>query len=376
MLFKAREVWWPATAVLTLLLVVGAFLRRPGDPARSAIGIAIGIAAVVALGLSDGGRGRRSIVLGLTAIAAAGLALDGGTNASDISWFGLCILVFCTTLTAGPIVAVILWAGELLLLGESWVIVRADLGWLPWMVGVTVCLAVGVLLGRERALLAELREAQAGLAERSRAEERNRIARDLHDVIAHSLTVSLLHISGARLALEHDPDDAARALAEAERLGRESLDEVRSIVGLMRSGDGAGPDRSAGSLAPVPGLDGVGELVERFRGAGADVTLERGGDLALVPATAGTTLYRIAQEALTNAAKHAPGSPVRVFVSGLRGHVELVVESSGRAGRPSGDGSGLSTMRERAEAVGGVCEAGPCEGGWRVSASVPTPVAR
>ena len=155
-----------------------------------------------------------------------------------------------------------------MLLAESWVLVRADLGWLPWMAGVSVSAGVAILVGRDRALLAELRAAQAGLAERSRAEERNRIARDLHDVIAHSLTVSLLHISGARLALEHDPDDAARALAEAERLGRESLDEVRSIVGLMRSGDGAAANGAAGSLAPVPGLDGVGELVERFRGAG------------------------------------------------------------------------------------------------------------
>src|SRR5581483_6235035 len=195
-----------------------------------------------------------------------------------------------------------------------------DLGGLPWMTGVGVCDLGGTLLARERMLLAELRAAQAGLAERSRAEERNRIARDLHDVIAHSLTVSLLHISSARLALSDDPDDAARALAEAERLGRESLDEVRSIVGMMRSGDGV-------NLMPVPGLDGVDELVARFRGAGADVTLERDGDLGAVPATSGATLYRIAQEALTNAAKHAPGSAVRVHLSGAGGAIELTVDS-------------------------------------------------
>ena len=88
---------------------------------------------------------------------------------------------------------------------------------------------VGLLLRNQFMLVAQLREAQAGLAAKARAEERNRISRDLHDVIAHSLTVSLLHVMSARLAVESDPDDAARSLAEAERLGRESLAEVRQV---------------------------------------------------------------------------------------------------------------------------------------------------
>ena len=363
MLFRARDVWWPATAVLALLLIAGAFLRVPGDATRSVVGTVLAVAASAAVAWSDGGDRRGVALLALTAAAGVGLALDGGDNASDIAWFGLCVLVFATTLTAGRVVGLIVWAGALVLLAASWAFVHHDLGWLPWIVGTSVCFAVAVLLARDRALLAELRAAQAGLAERSRAEERNRIARDLHDVIAHSLTVSLLHISSARLAVEHDPDDAARSLAEAERLGRESLDEVRSIVGLMRSGEQV-------NLAPVPGIDGVVELVERFKGAGADVTLERAGDLGQVPATSGVTLYRIAQEALTNAAKHAPGSTVRVQLSGAPGCVELTVDSSGRPGMVR-DGHGLSTMRERAEALGGHCDAGPENGGWRVHATLP-----
>jgi signal transduction histidine kinase len=364
--FKAREVWWPATAVLAVLLIAGAFLRYPSAPGRSVIGIAVALPAVALLAGSRLARVPLG-ALALAAIASGGLALDAGSRASNIAWFGLCILVFGCVLTFGRVVGAALWAGVIVLFACNWLFAFADLGWLPWMVGTSVCLAAGLLLDHERMLLGELREAQAGLAERSRAEERNRIARDLHDVIAHSLTVSLLHISSARLAVEHDPADAARALAEAERLGRESLDEVRSIVGLMRSADGVD-----GGLAPLPGLDGVDELVARFRGAGADVDFERAGELALVPATSGTTLYRIAQEALTNAAKHAPGGAVRVRITGLPGHVELVVESEGVvAGRVPGRGSGLSTMRERAEAVGGVCEAGPCDGGWRVRATVP-----
>ncbi len=210
------------------------------------------------------------------------------------------------------------------------------MGWLPWIAGVAVSAVAAALIAHEQELVRQLRAAQAGLAERSRAEERNRIARDLHDVIAHSLTVSLLHISGARLALSEAPEEAERALSEAERLGRQSLDEVRSIVGLMRSGDGA---RS--SLAPMPGLEALGELVERFRSAGADVTFERSGDLASVPATAGTTLYRIAQEAFTNAAKHAPGCAMSVRLSAGNRRVELTIDSDGAPG--GGQGMGLDS---------------------------------
>jgi signal transduction histidine kinase len=363
-------VWWSAVAVLGVLLVVGAFLRQPTDTARSVVGIivALGAAALLAAGKRGGRLGQAALPLG--ALSVAGLALDAGNNPSDIAWFGLCVLVFCSMLTAGRVVGGALWVGTLILLACSWVLVHHDLGWLPWMFGVSMCGMLALFVGHERRLLAELRAAQAGLAERSRSEERNRIARDLHDVIAHSLTVSLLHISSARLALEHEPDDAARSLAEAERLGRESLDEVRSIVGLMRSREAG----EAESLAPLPGLDALDELVARFRSAGAQITLECSGELKLVPATAGTTVYRIAQEALTNAARHAPGKVVRVRLSRTPGHVELTVDSDGVPG--TGRGTGLDSMRERAEALGGRCVAGPCLDGWRVWASVPIPSER
>jgi signal transduction histidine kinase len=366
----ATVAWWPAAAVVALLLVAGAFLREPEDAVRSIIGTAVAVGALTLLASARSGPRFRVLVLPLAAIASLGLALDAGNNPSDIAWFGLCVLVFCCFLTLGRVAAGIFWLYSLALLAYGWIFLHHDFGWLPWMLGVSVCATIAILLSHERRLLRELREAQAGLAERSRAEERNRIARDLHDVIAHSLTVSLLHISSARLALQHEPEDAERALAEAERLGRESLDEVRSIVGLMRSPGG----ETADSLAPVPGLDAVGELVERFRSAGADVDLRRTGDLAFVPATAGTTLYRIAQEALTNAARHAPGAAIHVTLTRDNDHVELVVDSDGRPG--GGQGNGLETMRERAEALGGRCEAGPAGHGWRVAASVPTPAGR
>ena len=112
--------------------------------------------------------------------------------------------------------------------------------------------ASALLVRHELELVEQLRAAQAGLAERARAEERNRIARELHDVIAHTLTVSLLHVTSARLAVEHDPADAGRALAEAERLGRESLTEVRTTIGLLHDERGGLARRPWPRRCPAP----------------------------------------------------------------------------------------------------------------------------
>ena len=192
---------------------------------------------------------------------------------------------------------------------------------------------------------------RARLAEQTRTEERARIARELHDVIAHSLTVSLLHVTSARLAVEHDPAAASRALAEAERLGRRALTEVRATVGLLRVDD-------RGEVAPpVPGGEQVPMLVEQFRRAGVPVCPAIEGDLSALPETVGSTLYRIVQEALTNAVKHAPGARVTVEVAATNGHVDVRVDSAGIPRH--GTGMGLTNMAERARALGGTCTAGP-----------------
>ena len=356
----SRDIRWPAVGGLAAFLVAGAFMRHPQNLAVSVAGCVVAIAAASMLA----SYGSRAAVV-LAAVAGVGVVLDAGAHGNTLAWFGLCVLAFWLTIVAGPKLGLsFLLAAEALLVAHL-LTPHVDAGWTPWIAGVAASAGGAALIDHERKLITQLREAQAGLAERSRAEERNRIARDLHDVIAHSLTVSLLHISSARLALSDDPDDAARALARAERLGRQSLDEVRSIVGLMRSDD----VNERSSLAPVQGLEALDELVERFRSAGAKVTFERCRDVASLPATASTTLYRIAQEALTNAAKHAPGSSLSVRLAGRGGQVELTVDSGGAPG--GGRGTGLQTMRERAEAIGGTCVAGPGGPGWRVHASVP-----
>jgi signal transduction histidine kinase len=194
-------------------------------------------------------------------------------------------------------------------------------------------------------------------------EERSRIARELHDVIAHSLTVSLLHVTSARLAVDHDPGDASRALAEAERLGRQALTEVRATMGLLREDD------TGGVAAPVPGFGQVPQLVEEFRGAGVQVCLTVDGDPSPLPETVGSTVSRIVQEGLTNAARHAPGRPVTVEVNVTAEDVTVLVDSAGPPGQ--GSGMGLVNMAERAGALGGSCTAGPGGHGWLVTAALP-----
>jgi len=257
------------------------------------------------------------------------------------------------------------WAGAMLLFASEWLWGQPDPGWGAWLAGTTLTVAFSLLIRHDRDLLRRLRLAQAGLAEQARAQERNRIARELHDVIGHTLTVSLLHVQSARLAVEHDQADAARALAEAERLGRECLAEVRTTVGMLREDDAA--DRTA----PLPGAGGLPVLVEQFRSAGADVTLTVEGDTAGLPATTGLAVYRIAQEALTNAAKHAPGAPTEVRLRVSPGEVTLTADSRTVPVKGPRTGLGVVSMRERAESVGGSCEAGPGGRGWLVRARLP-----
>jgi len=355
--YMTRRARWLAFGALAAFVVVGLVTRLPRDPALDAVAVVVSLGAGVVLVHTDG----RAVLLP-AALAAAGVAALGSGFAGNVGWFAVCVLAGWTGFTGGRSVGLAFWAACLVLFGGE-ALADHDPGWAAWAIGTTFSTLSALVVQFERSLVEQLRAAQAGLAERSRAEERNRIAGELHDVIAHSLTVSLLHVSSARLAVEYDPADAIRALDEAERLGRQSLNEVRSIVGMSRSATGET------IAAPVPRVDGVAELVEEFQRAGADVSLSVDGDLTRVPATTGSTAYRIVQEALTNAAKHAPGSPVTVRLVAAPALVELAVDSAGTPG--AGAGMGLTTMRERAQAVGGRCVAGPEGDGWRVHATLP-----
>ncbi len=353
-------------AAFTVPLLAGMVTQVTANPARDAGGAVVALTAAVPLFLI-----RSRFTLPLAAVATVGLVLIATGDSRDVTWISVVVLTGWCALAGGMAAGLVYWAASLLLFGAEYLWVKPDPGWAPWTAGVTVALFAAALIQRQLVLVDQLRAAQAGLAERSRAEERNRIARELHDVIAHSLTVSLLHVTSARLAVEHDPADAARALAEAERLGRESLAEVRATIGLVRpqAGDAASPD---GIAPPVPGLDQVGRLVAQLRETGADIGLTIDGDTTALPATTGSAVYRIVQEALTNAIRHAPGRAVTVRVAVAGGQVEVAVDSAGPpALAGAGLGLGLVSMRERAQAVGGTCTAGPGGTGWLVHAVLP-----
>jgi signal transduction histidine kinase len=208
------------------------------------------------------------------------------------------------------------------------------------------------------------REEQARLAV---AEERARIARELHDVVGHSVSVMTVQASAVRRLLEEDQDKEREALLVVEQTGREALAEMRRMVGVLRRPD------EAPALAPQPSLEHIEKLVAHTRETGLPVELRIEGMPKELPAGIDTTAYRIVQEALTNAVKHARASRAQVVVRYVDGIVELTVTDDGRGGGDGGgSGHGLVGMRERVSVYGGELEAGPqAGGGFRLRATLP-----
>ena len=249
--------------------------------------------------------------------------------------------------------------------------VRPDWGWPFWTAGILFGWLSAEQMRRFRALVAELTATRERLAEQAVLLERRRIAAELHDLVGHSLGVLLLHVTGARRRIRDDPAGAEQALRQAETIGRSGLAEIRRGVAALR-------DEPGTALAPTPTAADLPELVERTAAAGSRVELAVTGELAGVAAMTGLAVYRVVQESLANAARHAPGAPVQVRVQVRPDAVEVAVVDSGPAAagstRPAagpGAGVGLVGMRERVEALGGTLSAGRVPGGWRVAASLP-----
>ena len=205
---------------------------------------------------------------------------------------------------------------------------------------------------------------------RAVGEEQARIARELHDVIAHSVSVIVVQAAAADDVFDERPDQARAALRSIESAGREALGELRRLLAPVRpSADGAPP-------APQPGLDRLDELVAPLRAAGLEVEVRREDAQRGAPLPAGVDLsaYRIVQEALTNTLRHAGAARAEVTVRALDGMLELEVVDDGRGapGPSAGAGRGIAGMRERAAMLGGTLEAGPLPGGgFRVHARLP-----
>jgi signal transduction histidine kinase len=230
-----------------------------------------------------------------------------------------------------------------------------------------LALAFGYLMWHNRAALERevaAREAEAG---RRLGEERLRIAREVHDVVAHSMVAINVQSGVAAHLLDQDTDQAREALMQIKRTSGEALTDLRATLGLLRD-----PDQEA-PVGPAVGLDDLDAVADRLRAAGVDVTVDV--DMAgAVPTPVLSACYRIVQEALTNVLRHANARTASVVVRADEDMLTIVVtdDGTGAAQRTTGSGTGVRGMRERAEALDGTLHSGPgAEGGWRVEATLP-----
>jgi signal transduction histidine kinase len=292
-----------------------------------------GVALVAAYSAAAHLRGRRADAADFLVIAAI---VGSVAVAASKNWHGS----LATNVVAALISLTILFRG-------AWFAGRWMQGWRD----------------RERAEVAR-REDQAHAALR---EERERIARELHDVLAHAISVIVLQARGARHSLRERPDDAREAVDAIERTASLALTEMRGLLGVLRA------DEQAGTLAPQPSLAQVGALVAEVRDAGLPVELRVEGEPHELPDGVALCAYRIVQEALTNTLKHAGPATARVLVRYADGALELEVADTGSGvGNGGPVGQGLTGMRERVAIFGGRIQTGPRrEGGYLVTARLP-----
>ncbi|KXK61463.1 histidine kinase [Micromonospora rosaria] len=217
----------------------------------------------------------------------------------------------------------------------------------------------------------ELRRSQAQARERAVIGERVRIARELHDVVAHHVSVMGVQAAACRRVFDRNPDAARTALSAIEETARTAVDELRRMLGLLRASGPERDDRQPGGA----GLDQIAGLVDRARDAGLQATVGVYGDPVPLPDSVSQAAYRIVQEAVTNTLKHARATVLDVRIRYLAQEVEVDVTDNGQGGAvPDDRGLGLIGMRERVTAHDGALEVGPrFGGGWRVRARFPVP---
>lgn len=228
------------------------------------------------------------------------------------------------------------------------------------------------VLASLRADVARERGRAAGRMEAARRSERERIAREMHDVLAHRLSLLAVHAGSLQFRPDAPPEEIARAAEVIRESAHTALRDLRSVIDLLRASDPEDDTHPQPTVADLPAL------LEESRAAGLTLSFSAPGTLDGLDPTTGRTLYRIVQEALTNVRKHAPGAVADVIVDGEPGTglaVTVHNTTDGRTGTVPGSGTGLIGLRERAELVGGRLEHGPCEhgGGYRLHAQLPWP---
>jgi signal transduction histidine kinase len=325
---------------------------------------------------------RRFPLAVLATSVASGLAFAALDLSPDLLWMTFLVAVYSVAAygsrwvsLAGLVVAELGWAALQLTPGRfqaPTVISNALLIAAVWLLGHFVGVRrLSVLQLEERT--AELEEAREELARRAVVEERLRLARELHDVVAHAMSVIAVQSGVGAHVADTQPEEATRALAAIEATSRAALEELRRLLGVLRQAD-----EPQGDLAPVPGLADLDSLLAEVAKAGLAVKLQVNGTRPPLPAGVDLSAYRIVQEALTNVVKHASPAHAEVMIGYRDQEVTVEVVDDGRgAVTPAGDGRegtghGLLGMRERVAAFGGELEVGPRPGGgFRVAARLP-----
>lgn len=380
--FDVRALSWPmdlkyALAMPPILIALGVLLQRGAlfspnvETALAVLAISPWLLRLVGIWLPAWAT---TVIVSSAVFGLLNIAIGDG-QVEDISPFFLIVLVM--EIAAGASLSQGLFTLAVVVTTTAVAIVTAHVGssagsWthaLPWYIGIVGGWCGGVTLQSQLRAMEKLKAAQADLALKAAADERQRIAHELHDVIAHSLTVTMLHVTGARKALQRSSAEAAEALEEAERLGRQSLADVRQVVGVLKT-------QGNSDHAALPDANDIPALVDEVKAAGADVELDTIGDVTTIAPTTGLALYRIVQESLTNASKHAPGTPARVNLNVNNGTVSLRVSNplpERTLGTDSlADSMGLWGMKERVQVLGGTFEAGPRDDRWIVEVTAPT----
>jgi len=359
--------WWPVV-VLPPLLVLDAALSSDG-PRVTVLGVLAAVVGCLPLVL------RRRLRFALLPLLTAGIVLalwrlEPGNTVVLIAmvalvelaargdrqrtlWMGLAV-VPCV------VVSVVPFADDPAQLSS--VVAR----------NVALCLlalAIGDVIRSRREALERLLAMRDEEARRRLGDERLRIARDVHDVVAHAMVAINVQAGVAAHLIDRDPAQARGALREIKATSGEALADLRAALGVLRDGDGGAP------VGPASGLRDLDELAAGLRAAGVRVELDV-ADVADLPAAVQAAGYRIVQEALTNVLRHASATAARVKIAreGSALRVEVVDDGVGAGAHgPGGSGNGVRGMRERATALSGTLESGPTEhGGWRVLARLPT----
>jgi signal transduction histidine kinase len=352
-------------AVVTGVSLAGTYAaswHHHGQPASLA-----GLLLVTAGGAALAARRRYpAIVLGVTLAIAL---LYGRLEDDPATWLPVIVAVFTAARARRRAVVI-----------ASLVIAYLASVWPPWhtsaVFALTLLCALLVLLSAAELMraAAQRRQASQRLREqellRLASEERMRIARDLHDVVAHNISVINVQASTALHLADRQPERAVQALATINDVSSQALAELRSVLGILRAGADTAP------RAPAPGLGELDTLVANMAVAGLEVELQAEGSPFVLSASVDLAAYRIIQEALTNSARHSGAARAVVRVRYRRHEVEIEVDDEGttdpRPPRPAGTGSGIAGMTDRAQALGGRLAAGRRPGGgFRVTAVLP-----